>query len=73
MELLRERRRRDHGVERARATGETSEVTLDGWLSVAGYDNEFDGEIEVPEQFEEEYRERCRLNAELERKWRRRA
>ena len=68
MELLREGRRRE-----ARATGKNSEVTLDDWLNASGCDNEIDGEIEVPEEFEEEYRERCLLNAELERKWRRRA
>jgi len=47
-------------------------VTLDDWLSASGCENDFDGEIEVPEEFEDEYRERCRLNAELERKWHRR-
>ena len=53
--------------------GSAQQLTLDDWLSASGCENEFNGEIEVPEEFEEEYRERCRLNAELERKWRRRA
>jgi hypothetical protein len=47
---------------------EVSVPTLDDWLSAAGCDNEFDGEIEVPEDFEEEYLERCRMNCD-ERKF----
>lgn len=53
LELLRERSER---------------VTLDMWLEASGV-SDVDGEIEVPEEFEDEYRERCRWDAELERKW----
>lgn len=52
-------------LELLRETFPGRRLTLDDWLSAAGFDGVYDGEIEVPEEFEREFVARCRLN----KKW----
>ena len=44
------------------------EPMLDDWLDAGGVDT-FDKQIEIPAEFEEQYRDRCRRNANYERKF----
>jgi hypothetical protein len=50
---------------------EPGPVTLDDWLSASDCEDVFSAELldVVPSEFEEEYRDRCRLYSEYENKF----